>query len=89
MREDDGWPGLANDRRDTAQQFDVVEDLQIVGDGRMKVRAENLRRAFGFAETQAAGLRRVVPNAAAIAGGEIEVVDFPAALLSAATRFPP
>jgi hypothetical protein len=58
----------------------TVEDFQIVCDGRMEMRAENFRRALRLREPQPPRRGRVVPRAAAVAGGEVEVVDFPAAL---------
>jgi len=73
--------GLADDGREPAQGLHLVEDFQIVAQGRVEVRAESLRRRFGLGQPHAPGFGRAEFDAAAVAGGEVEVVGFPAALL--------
>ena len=75
MGQHDRRIGLANDGGDLSEQFDGVEDFEVAGDRRMKAGAEQAGGLAGFVEADARGGRGVHHHAAAVAFGEIEIVN--------------
>jgi len=80
VRQHNGRPGLADDRGDPAERLQLVQNLQVIADRRVPVRAEDARRRLRFLAPNRDGPLAAVLRAAATAVADIEVVRLPAGL---------
>lgn len=81
MRENDRGFGLANNRSDFRQIFGVVKNVQVVTDGRVESRTQELSRALGFGKANGGGLVAVGDLRTTISISEIAIVNLPAQIL--------
>ena len=78
VREHDPGPCPPHDRRDPPQQPLFVEDQQVGGEALVTLRAQDARRRAGLTGPGATGLLPRHRHAAAVAVGDVEIVDRPA-----------
>ena len=81
MGQHDARLDFADDGRERAEQLQVVDDLEVVGNARVKLRAEDLGGGARLGVADRARHRGVVLGAAAVAVGQGQVVDLIARLL--------
>ena len=78
VRQHDPGTRPPHDRRDPPQQPFLVEDQQVGGEALVKLRAQDARRRAGLTGPGATGLLPRHRHAAAVAVGDVEIVDRPA-----------
>jgi hypothetical protein len=76
MGEQNRGPEIPNDRSKAAQQFDAINDFEVVDEGRVKNRSKGPRGRAGLPGADLSGSHSVVSGAAAIASGDIQVMCF-------------
>jgi hypothetical protein len=66
--------------------MDVVKDFEVIGNGPMKLRAQDPGRALRFSQAEPPGCNGVVPHASTVPRRKIEVMNVPALLLQQQQR---
>src|SRR5207245_9293665 len=81
VREDNVWLHLADHGGEPTQEFQLIQNLQVVAKALVEVRAEDFGGAFGLGAADDARLPRVVLHAAATAVAKVQVVRVPTCAL--------